>query len=371
LRSFRFISFALFLMQPSQAATLTPAARAATLQHGARYKNQMKQAKMQKGKRKASRSRSKSDERGDKKRIREQLEPEDNEAAESTKRGGLWEKRDSARGLVAREETNNNNSNSDSRQTKISESSSALRIKDMPRYASESLDDFEIWRSNFKLYLGQFPNETEEMKIVAAKMALQGAARRVVEGDGQFKTVDELLDFLGKSFGATSKNSLGRLLTAKQGPEESVLAYISRVRYNLTAMGVTAEQALDGAIPLLIQGLRPEIGKRLDALCPISFEQAAEIALYLERRDAKAKNAKTTEAKEVVMAIKCEDHQIMRQLTIISEQLQAIANWPYGRQQESGARPQQQQQQQPLRHRRQQQLATATATATENGCEHS
>jgi hypothetical protein len=68
----------------------------------------------------------------------------------------------------------------------------------MPKYVSESIDDFEIWRSNFKLYLGQFPNETEEMKIVAAKMALQGTARRVVEGAGQFKTVDELLDCFGQ-----------------------------------------------------------------------------------------------------------------------------------------------------------------------------
>jgi hypothetical protein len=57
----------------------------------------------------------------------------------------LLERRDSARGLVAREETNNNSNNSNSNisgssLTKISESSSALRIKDMPKYASERVE---------------------------------------------------------------------------------------------------------------------------------------------------------------------------------------------------------------------------------------
>jgi hypothetical protein len=159
----------------------------------------------------------------------------------------------------------------------------AIMIKDPPKYDGLR-ESCEVWNTNSRLYLEQFPNATESRKIASLLVAFQGTAREIAESKGPYRTVEEQYCAIRAVFG-TEKNHFLKALGTKQESEESIQAFVARLQCNLNQAGLRGVVMQETALELLLQGARLDIAKKLQQIYPTTLEQVVESRMEKELKE--------------------------------------------------------------------------------------
>jgi hypothetical protein len=102
-----------------------------------------------------------------------------------------------------------------------------------------ALDDhFETWEENTRLYLEkQCPNISEDQKMTAVLLKIQGYPRMIIRQHPNLKSMDDIFDALRPTYGA---DELTMINENTQFQNESVRVYFSRLKTNLHLLGYRA-----------------------------------------------------------------------------------------------------------------------------------
>lgn len=170
----------------------------------------------------------------------------------------------------------------------------------MPKFSGASKDNFESWILNSKEYLENFPRKAKNDRLRALKLSLSGPARQVLEGYAPIKSVRTVYKVLEKTYGIDG-NKFNRLVDTKQQPEESVRAFLARLRTNMMATNVLDKKSQkEAGLSLFLQNVKPDIGKRLAALFPSTLKQATEMAIKIEK-EFKLRDSKNREKVQAIV----------------------------------------------------------------------
>jgi len=101
----------------------------------------------------------------------------------------------------------------------------------MQEFKGSQDDHFETWEENTRLYLEkQCPNSTEDQRMTAVKLKIQGYPRMILRQHPNITTLDGIFDALRPTYGADEITMLN---------DESVRVYFSRLKTNLHLLGYT------------------------------------------------------------------------------------------------------------------------------------
>ena len=136
-----------------------------------------------------------------------------------------------------------------------------------------------------------------------------------------FKTPEEVLDFLAKTYGQDQGNILQRTV---QLQNENVKQYISRLRTSLGTIGITELSSPQVVLDCFVKGLLPNISHRVKSLFPTSIANAVGTAYQVE---LDLQNFKITNPSNLNVLEDCNKHnpgipkQILNELNAIKSQL--------------------------------------------------
>jgi hypothetical protein len=153
--------------------------------------------------------------------------------------------------------------------------------KSMQVFKGSPDDHFETWEENTRLYLEkQCPGSTEDQRITAVKLKIQGYPRMILRQHPNIATLDDIFDALRPTYGADEITMLNEI---KQMADESVRVYFSRLKTNLHLLGYN-DSSKGNRIFLnhFINGLLPSLRTPVKALKPQKLLDAVAIAQEVE-----------------------------------------------------------------------------------------
>ena len=153
--------------------------------------------------------------------------------------------------------------------------------KYMQVFKGSSDDHFETWEDNTRLYLEkQCPHSSEDQKMTAVKLKIQGYPRMILRQHPNITTLDGIFDALRPTYGADEITMLNEI---KQTNDESVRVYFSRMKTNLHLLGYV-DSAKGNRIFLnqFLNGLLPSLRTAVKALKPQKLLDAVAIAQEIE-----------------------------------------------------------------------------------------
>ena len=140
--------------------------------------------------------------------------------------------------------------------------------KYMQVFKGSSDDHFETWEDNTRLYLEkQCPHSSEDQKMTAVKLKIQGFPRMILRQHPNIKTLDGIFNALRPTYGVDEITMLNEI---KKMNDESVRVYFSRMKTNLHLLGyvdsakgnrIFLNQFLNGLLPSLrtaVKALKPQ-----------------------------------------------------------------------------------------------------------------
>ena len=145
-----------------------------------------------------------------------------------------------------------------------------------------SLDDhFETWEENTRLYLEkQCPNISEDQKMTAVLLKIQGYPRMILRQHPNLKSMDDIFDALRPTYGA---DELTMINENKQFQNESVRVYFSRLKTNLHLLGYRDTTQSDRILlNNFVDGLQTNIRLAVKRLRPQRIFDAVSIAQEVE-----------------------------------------------------------------------------------------
>jgi hypothetical protein len=156
-----------------------------------------------------------------------------------------------------------------------------LPLNDLPKFSGDGKDDLDSWISLVKGYLKSCPySMSQQVDIVL--FALTGIARDALLSYGDYASVEEIFETLRSTF-LPSVNKMHRLVQAKQGKDELVTIFISRLRKYVREIGSMSDESFEEiALYYFLNGLRPEISKRISSDKPKTLDQALAKAKEVE-----------------------------------------------------------------------------------------
>ena len=145
-----------------------------------------------------------------------------------------------------------------------------------------ALDDhFETWEENTRLYLEkQCPNISEDQKMTAVLLKIQGYPRMILRQHPNLKSLDDIFDALRPTYGA---DELTMINENKQFQNESVRVYFSRLKTNLHLLGFRDTTKSDRILlKNFVDGLQPSLRLAVKRLKPQRIFDAVSIAQEVE-----------------------------------------------------------------------------------------
>ena len=145
-----------------------------------------------------------------------------------------------------------------------------------------ALDDhFETWEENTRLYLEkQCPNISEDQKMTAVLLKIQGYPRMILRQHPNLKSMDDIFDALRPTYGA---DELTMINENKQFQNDSVRVYFSRLKTNLHLLGYRDTTQSDRILlNNFVDGLQPNIRLAVKRLRPQRIFDAVSIAQEVE-----------------------------------------------------------------------------------------
>ena len=145
-----------------------------------------------------------------------------------------------------------------------------------------ALDDhFETWEENTRLYLEkQCPNISEDQKMTAVLLKIQGYPRMILRQHPNLKPLDDIFDALRPTYGA---DELTMINENKQFQNESVRVYFSRLKTNLHLLGFRDTTHSDRILlNNFVDGLQSNLRLAVKRLKPQRIFDAVSIAQEVE-----------------------------------------------------------------------------------------
>jgi hypothetical protein len=158
---------------------------------------------------------------------------------------------------------------------------SSFPLNDLPKFSGEGKDDLDSWISLVERYLKQYPR-TMSYQVDIVLFALSGVARDAILNYGDFSSVEQIFETLRSIF-LPSVNKMHRLAQAKQGSNELVTIFYSRLRKYVRKIGSMSEESFEEiTLYFFLGGLRLEISKRFSSDVPKTLDQALSKAKEIE-----------------------------------------------------------------------------------------
>ena len=144
--------------------------------------------------------------------------------------------------------------------------------KSMQVFKGSSEDHFETWKENTRLYLDkQCPTGSEDQKMTAVKLKIQGYPRMILKQHPNITTLDGIFDALRPTYGADEITMLNEI---KQTSDESVRVYFSRLKTNLHLLGyVDSSKGNRIFLNQFLNGLLPSIRATVKACLQMKAER--------------------------------------------------------------------------------------------------
>ena len=193
--------------------------------------------------------------------------------------------------------------------------------KSMQVFKGSSEDHFETWEENTRLYLDkQCPNSSEDQKMTAVKLKIQGYPRMILKQHPNITTLDGIFDALRPTYGADEITMLNEI---KQTSDESVRVYFSRLKTNLHLLGyVDSSKGNRIFLNQFLNGLLPSIRAPVKALKPQKLLDAVAIAQEVESDRVSDESRK--KKCETFNAMKHEEEISTSVLTQMEEKINAL-----------------------------------------------
>jgi hypothetical protein len=178
-----------------------------------------------------------------------------------------------------------------------------LPINELPKFEGDGKDDLDSWISLVQRYLKQNPRPMHE-QVYLVMFALTSTTRAALNNYANcesFTSVQHIFDTLRSIFTPTT-NKLHRLAHAKQGTDELVTLYLSRLRKYVREIGSMGDDCFEEVtLYYFMGGLRSDILKRMPSDKPKTLEHALSKAKEIEgelgpRRDPKHESLFTMES---------------------------------------------------------------------------
>ena len=165
-----------------------------------------------------------------------------------------------------------------------------FNIKQLPKFSGEIADNFESWVSTSKLLLSKLTGVSSEDKKDLVLLRVQGNARQVLEPEiSKFRSPDEIFQCLTLTYGRDLRTIMNN---TTQSVQEPVRMYISRLRTNLSLIGIVEVSAPLVVLDYFIKGLLPALGHKVKALLPHNLSDAVSFAVQTEMEFQSTKNHK-------------------------------------------------------------------------------
>ena len=154
-------------------------------------------------------------------------------------------------------------------------------IKNLPKFKGEENENFSSWVLNTKLGLDMSScSDSEKVKIVLFKV--EGYPREILNNMNNIDTVDRIFETLQATYGTDQRSILSSI---KQLPDESVKVFSTRLKINLTLLGIHPNGDNQSSLIRLdyfLKGLNASISPRVRTLLPDTYEMAERYALQIE-----------------------------------------------------------------------------------------
>jgi len=149
-----------------------------------------------------------------------------------------------------------------------------VKIKDIPRFSGEKMEDFDQWKHESTYFLDSL-DVPESDRVNLLTMGLGGVARKLVAKRTNIGNSSDLFATLATFFkrpGAEVHDAL----TTKQQPHETVASFAARLQANFHDAEISgSSKSIDAMLlHLFIQNITPEYSQRLKMWGPSTFNAA-------------------------------------------------------------------------------------------------